>query len=195
MWTKPKMSSQEIHGVSDEEKRKSRGNRRRLKMKQSPMFWIHTDTLFYKFIHLVSNIQQALAKNQALFLDTVLTPSSCPREGTFWIHLLDARREKGLGIPQLPYLVSGKIQQCRIPNPGVLQIMVDFIKEMTKKKMQARCEEVATKRNPFRACYLSTTELAPQSPWEANCFWGPHEQFQFYLHWPHIPNTRTPTIG
>lgn len=62
------MNYQETHGVCDgDETRESRGNKRRLKMKQSAVFWIHTDSLLYTFIHLVNSNYQALAKNQALF--------------------------------------------------------------------------------------------------------------------------------
>ena len=106
-----------------------------------------------------------------------------------YVHLLDKRvGGEASGISWLSYLVSTRIQWCRVPNPGVLQIMMDFIMEITNKKMQARCKYGANERNHLRACHLNTIVLAPQSPEEANCFQGPqtmqapHTQLQFYLH-------------
>ena len=93
------------------------------------------------------------------------------------------------GLPQLPHLVTGRTQQCRIPDLGSFTHYGGFHNRNDWQKNASKMQILATKRSPLRGTLSKHHWLGSWAPLGDPSMQAPRSTLQFYLHYPCLPNT------
>lgn len=92
---------------------------------------------------------------------------------------------------RLPHLVTGRTQQCRIPDPGSFTHYGGFHNRNDWQKNAGKMQILATKRSPLRGTLSKHYWTGSWAPRRSQSMQAPHSTLRFYLHYPCLPNTHT----